>query len=307
MSQASADLGQKVGRPTSRSTFPPSLAAIGRVLAPRSALPGFAGTLGYTWFFLGLIVLLPVSALLMKASSLSLGQMWALVSSPRIAAALQLSFATAFSSAAINTLAGTLVAWVLTRYRFFGRGLLDAMVDLPFALPTSVAGIALTSVYAEHGALGALVAPLGIKVAFTRLGIVIALCFVGMPFVVRTVQPVMQELDPQVEEASQSLGATERQTFVRVLLPSLLPAIATGFALAFARAVGEYGSVLFIAGNMPLKTEIAPLLIVSKLEQFDYAGAAVIGAAMLGTALFILILVQLLERSVEKRFGGTPQ
>jgi sulfate transport system permease protein len=243
----------------------------------------------------------------MKASSLSLGQMWALVSSPRIAAALQLSFATAFSSAAINTLAGTLVAWVLTRYRFFGRGLLDAMVDLPFALPTSVAGIALTSVYAEHGVLGALVAPLGIKVAFTRLGIVIALCFVGMPFVVRTVQPVMQELDPQVEEASQSLGATERQTFVRVLLPSLLPAIATGFALAFARAVGEYGSVLFIAGNMPLKTEIAPLLIVSKLEQFDYAGAAVIGAAMLGTALFILILVQLLERSVEKRFGGTPQ
>jgi sulfate transport system permease protein len=180
-------------------------------------------------------------------------------------------------------------------------------VDLPFALPTSVAGIALTYVYSEHGVFGSALSAIGVPVAFTRLGIVVALCFVGMPFVVRTVQPVMQELDPQVEEAAQSLGATEGQTFTHVLLPTLLPAIATGFALAFARGVGEYGSVLFIAGNMPMKTEIAPLLIVSKLEQFDYAGAAVIGAAMLCTALTILVLVQLLERAVEKRFGGGSQ
>jgi sulfate/thiosulfate transport system permease protein len=309
MSEVEARLGSERAPASSgarpRPSLRPSLVAIGRVLAPRSVLPGFWPTLGFTWLMLAAIVLLPVSALVLKASGLTAAQMWALVSSPRIASALTLSFATALTSALINTLVGTLVAWVLVRYEFFGRGLLDAIVDLPFALPTSVAGIALTYVYSEHGLFGEPLASIGIPVAFTRLGIVVALCFVGMPFVVRTVQPVMQELDPQVEEAAQSLGATESQTFRHVLLPALLPAIATGFALSFARAVGEYGSVLFIAGNMPMKTEIAPLLIVSKLEQFDYAGAAVIGSAMLCTALTILVVVQLLERAVEKRFGGS--
>jgi sulfate transport system permease protein len=201
---------------------------------------------------------------------------------------------------------GTLVAWVLARYRFFGRTLVDAIVDLPFALPTSVAGIALTFVYSEHGWLGKHFAAVGMPIAFTRYGIVLALTFVGMPFVVRTVQPVGEELDVQLEEAAQSLGATPIQTFTRVIFPLLAPAVATGFALSFARAVGEYGSVLFIAGNMPMKTEIAPLLIVTKLEQFDYAGAAVIGSAMLLAALVLLLSVQLFERVVEKRLGGGP-
>jgi sulfate/thiosulfate transport system permease protein len=291
-------------RASRRPSFRPSLQALGRVLVPRTVLPGFLPTLGFTWLYLTLLVLVPIGALLLKATALSLPEMWAIVTAPRAAAALRLSFGAAFVSGVINTFAGTLVAWVLVRYRFPGRSLLDAIVDLPFALPTSVAGIALTYVYSEHGVIGEHMAAMGLPVAFTRLGIVVALCFVGMPFVVRTVQPVMQEIDPQIEEAAQSLGATERQAFARVLLPTLFPAIATGFALSFARAVGEYGSVLFIAGNMPLKTEIAPLLIVTKLEQFDYAGASVIGAAMLGASLVILVAVQLLERAVERRFGG---
>jgi sulfate transport system permease protein len=289
-----------------RTTKRNSILPLPKLLGRRRVLPGLLPTLGFTWFYLSALVLLPIAALIIKASSLTWTQMVHIVSAPRTAAALGLSFGASFAAAILNTLVGTLVAWVLARYRFPGRALLDAIVDLPFALPTSVAGIALTYVYSDHGWIGGWFASMGMPVAFTRLGIVVALTFVGMPFVVRTVQPVVQELDGQLEEAAASLGATKVQTFFRVILPLLGPAIGAGFALSFARAVGEYGSVLFIAGNMPMKTEIAPLLIVSKLEQFDYAGAAVIGATMLAVALALLLTVQLLERQVEKRFGGDP-
>ncbi len=289
-----------------RSVARKSLAPLARVLGKPRVLPGLAPTLGFTIFYLSALVLLPVGALLASAARLSSSEIAAIVTAPRTFAALALSFGAAFGAAVINTFVGTLVAWVLARYRFYGHTLLDAIVDLPFALPTSVAGIALTYVYSEHGWIGSYATAAGMPIAFTRFGIVIALTFVGMPFVVRTVQPVIQEIDPQLEEASASLGATKFQTFRRVLLPMLAPAIGTGFALSFARAVGEYGSVLFIAGNMPMRTEIAPLLIVSKLEQFDYAGAAVIGGAMLTVALVVLLTVQLLERSLEKKLGGTP-
>jgi sulfate transport system permease protein len=281
-----------------------SLAPLARVLWKPRVLPGLLPTLGFTLFYLSALVLVPILALVMRATALSWTEILAIVTSPRTFAALSLSFGAAFAAALLNTLVGTLVAWVLARYQFHGRTLLDAIVDLPFALPTSVAGIALTYVYSEHGWIGGYAAKLGVPIAFTRLGIVLALTFVGMPFVVRTVQPVVQEIDAQVEEAAASLGATKLQTFIRVLLPTLAPAIGTGFALSFARAVGEYGSVLFIAGNMPMKTEIAPLLIVSKLEQFDYAGAAVIGAAMLAVALVVLLTVQVFERSMERKLGG---
>ena len=283
-----------------------SLLPLPRLLGKRRVLPGLLPTLGFTWFYLTALVLVPIGALVFKASSLSWAQAVAIITAPRTAASLKLSFGAAFAAAILNTLVGTLVAWVLARYRFWGRSVVDAVVDLPFALPTSVAGIALTYVYSDHGWIGGAFAELGMPIAFTRLGIVVALTFVGMPFVVRTVQPVVQELDGQLEEAAASLGATKVQTFIRVILPLLGPAIGAGFALSFARAVGEYGSVLFIAGNMPMKTEIAPLLIVSKLEQFDYAGAAVIGATMLAVSLALLLTVQLFERQVEKRFGGDP-
>jgi sulfate transport system permease protein len=291
---------ERVSRRLSLSTLPRML------LGKRRVLPGLGPTLGFTWFYLSAMVLLPIGALVLKASALSWDQIVSIITNPRTSASLGLSFGAAAAAALLNTLVGTLVAWVLARYRFWGHSLLDAIVDLPFALPTSVAGIALTFVYSEHGWIGSLFAKIGVPIAFTRLGIVIALTFVGMPFVVRTVQPVIQEIDVQIEEAAASLGATKLQTFVKVLLPMLGPAIGAGFALSFARAVGEYGSVLFIAGNMPMKTEIAPLLIVSKLEQFDYAGAAVIGVTMLAVSLALLITVQLLERQVEKRFGGDP-
>jgi sulfate/thiosulfate transport system permease protein len=290
---------ERAAKRTSRLPLP-------SLLGKRRVLPGLLPTLGFTWFYLSALVLLPIAALMIKASSLSWTQVLAIITSPRTSAALGLSFGASFAAAIINTLVGTLVAWVLARYRFYGRSLLDAIVDLPFALPTSVAGIALTYVYSDHGWIGGWFAKMGLPIAFTRLGIIVALTFVGMPFVVRTVQPVVQELDGQLEEAAASLGATKVQTFFRVILPLLGPAIGAGFALSFARAVGEYGSVLFIAGNMPMKTEIAPLLIVSKLEQFDYAGAAVIGATMLAVSLALLLTVQLLERQVEKRLGGDP-
>jgi sulfate transport system permease protein len=292
--------------PRTRSKRTSSIIPLPRLLAERRVLPGLLPTLGFTWFYLTLIVLIPVGALLWRAWALSVAEMWNIVTGPRTLAALSLSFGAALAAAALNTLTGTLVAWVLARYRFVGRTLVDALVDLPFALPTSVAGIALTYVYSEHGWLGKHFAAVGIPVAFTRFGIVLALTFVGMPFVVRTVQPVIEELDAQLEEAAQSLGASKLQTFTRVIFPLLAPAVATGFALSFARAVGEYGSVLFIAGNMPMKTEIAPLLIVTKLEQFDYAGAAVIGAAMLLVALVLLLSAQLFERAIEKKLGGAP-
>jgi sulfate transport system permease protein len=292
--------------PQASTSRRPSLLPLPRLLLERRVLPGLLPTLGFTWLYLTIIVLVPVGALLLRAGALSWAQMSAIVSGPRTLAALTLSFGAALAAALLNTVVGTLVAWVLARYRFAGRTLVDAIVDLPFALPTSVAGIALTFVYSEHGWLGKHFAAMGMPIAFTRYGIVLALTFVGMPFVVRTVQPVVEELDIQLEEAAQSLGATQIQTFVRVTFPLLAPAVATGFALSFARAVGEYGSVLFIAGNMPMKTEIAPLLIVTKLEQFDYAGAAVIGSTMLLAALVLLLSVQLFERFMERKFGGGP-
>jgi sulfate transport system permease protein len=262
----------------------------------RGVLPGFGLSLGYTVFYVCLLVLLPLSAMIVKSSSLGAGAFWAKVTDERAVAAYRLSFGSAFAGSLLNAVFGVLVAWVLVRYRFPGRGIVDALVDLPFALPTAVAGIALTTVYAEHGLLGQQLAKLGVKVAFTPLGITLALTFIGIPFVVRTVQPVLEEIDPDVEEAAAVLGATPLQTFRRVIFPALLPATLTGFALAFARSLGEYGSVVFISGNMPMRTEITPLLIVTKLEQYDYAGATAIAGVMLLASFAMLLLVNLLER-----------
>jgi len=262
----------------------------------RGVLPGFGLSLGYTVLYVGLLVLLPLSAMIIKASSLGLSEFWVKVTDDRALAAYRLSFGSAFAGSLLNAVFGVLVAWVLVRYRFPGRGIVDALVDLPFALPTAVAGIALTTVYSEHGVLGEQLAKIGIKVAFTPLGVTMALTFIGIPFVVRTVQPVLEEIDPDVEEAAAVLGATRFQTFRRVIFPALLPATLTGFALAFARSLGEYGSVVFISGNMPMRTEITPLLIVTKLEQYDYAGATAIAAVMLLASFGMLLLVNLLER-----------
>jgi sulfate transport system permease protein len=262
----------------------------------RGVLPGFGLSLGYTVLYVGLLVLLPLSAMIIKASSLGPSEFWAKVSDDRALAAYRLTFGSAFAGSLLNAVFGVLVAWVLVRYRFPGRSLVDALVDLPFALPTAVAGIALTTVYAEHGVIGERLAKIGLKVAFTPLGVTLALTFIGIPFVVRTVQPVLEEIDPDIEEAAAVLGATRFQTFRRVIFPALLPATLTGFALAFARALGEYGSVVFISGNMPMRTEITPLLIVTKLEQYDYAGATAIAGVMLGASFVMLLLVNLLER-----------
>ena len=262
----------------------------------RRLLPGYGLSLGYTLAWLGLIVLLPLAALLWKATGIGMHGLLALLASPRTLAALKLSFGGALVAALVNAAVGLLVAWVLVRYRFPGRRLFDALIDLPFALPTAVAGIALTALYAPNGWLGRWLAPLGIQVAYTPLGVLVAMAFVGFPFVVRTLQPVLASLDRGVEEAAHSLGARPAQIFVRVILPVLAPALLTGFALALARAVGEYGSVIFIAGNIPLRSEIAPLLIVQKLEQFDYAGAAAVGIAMLVFSLLLLVLIGLLQR-----------
>lgn len=261
-----------------------------------SVLPGFGLTLGYALFYLGIIVLLPLAALIVRPAELGLAGFFETVTTPRVLASLKVSFGTAAIAAAINGIFGLIIAWVLVRYSFPGKRLIDAFVDLPFALPTAVAGIALTSLYAPNGWVGALLAPLGIKVAFTPLGIVVALIFIGLPFVVRTVQPVLQDFEPELEEASASLGATRLQVFFLVILPSIMPALLTGIALAFARAVGEYGSVIFIAGNMPMKSEIAPLLIVSKLEQFDYAGAAAIAVVMLAISFAMLLILNMIQR-----------
>ncbi len=261
-----------------------------------SVLPGFGLTLGYTLTYLGLIVLLPLAALILRPAELGWVGFWEVVSAPRVLAALKVSFGAAFVGACINAIFGLLTAWVLVRYRFPLKRLIDALVDLPFALPTAVAGIALTTLYAPNGLLGQFLEPLGIKVAFTWTGIALALTFIGLPFVVRTVQPVLQDLERELEEAAAGLGATRLQTFFRVILPAIAPALVTGFALAFARAVGEYGSVIFIAGNMPMSTEIAPLLIVIKLEQYDYAGAAAIAVVMLGFSFVMLLVLNLLQR-----------
>ncbi len=262
----------------------------------RRVLPGFGLSLGYTLTWLGLLLLLPLAALVAKAAAAGADGFLAAIAAPRVLAALRLSFGATLLSAALNTLIGFVVAWVLVRYRFPGRRLCDSLVDLPFALPTAVAGIALTALYAPTGWLGRLLAPLGVQLAFTPAGVLIAMLFVGFPFVVRTLQPVLESLDRDVEEAAESLGATRWQSFVRVLLPLLAPTLATGFALALARGVGEYGSVIFIAGNLPGVSEIAPLLIVQKLESYDYVGAAAIGTVMLGASFLLLLLITVLQR-----------
>ena len=261
----------------------------GRLRRRHSVLPGFGLAMGFTVLYLSLIVLLPLSAVVFKSATVSWAQFWTTVSSPRVLASYRLSFGASFVGALINMVFGVLLAWVLVRYEFPGRRFADALVDLPFALPTAVAGIALTAVYSKEGWIGQYLEPLGIKAAFSPLGIMIALTFIGLPFVVRTVQPVLQNLEVELEEAAASLGATRWQTWRRVIFPILMPAVLTGFALAFGRALGEYGSVIFIAGNMPMKTEIAPLLIITKLEQYDYAGATGIALVML-LASFVLLL-----------------
>lgn len=260
-----------------------------------SVLPGFGLSLGFTLLYLSLIVLIPLAAAFLKTAALSWPQFWQIVTSPRALASYRLSFGASLVAALVNAVFGLVVAWVLVRYRFPGRRLIDALVDLPFALPTAVAGIALTAVYSSKGWVGNLIEPLGLKVAFTPLGVTLALVFIGIPFAVRTVQPVLADLNPEVEQAAASLGASRWQTFWRVILPALWPAVLTGFALAFARAVGEYGSVIFISGNMPMKTEITPLLIVTKLEQYDTTGATALAVAMLVVSFVLLLTVNLLQ------------
>ncbi len=261
-----------------------------------SVLPGFGLTMGFTLFYLGLLVMLPLAALVLKAMDFTGAQIWAAATAPRALAAYRLSFGAALIAAVINLFFGVLVAWILVRYRFPFKRVVDGLVDLPFALPTAVAGIALATLYAPNGWVGRLLDPIGIKVAYTPLGVVVALVFIGLPFVVRTVQPVLQDLNKDVEEAAASLGASRWQTFQRVIAPSIMPAALTGFALAFARALGEYGSVIFIAGNLPMKSEIAPLLIIIKLEQYDYAGAATIGSTMLIASFLLLLPINVLQR-----------
>ncbi|MBB4953574.1 sulfate transport system permease protein [Agrobacterium vitis] len=268
-----------------------------------SVIPGFGLTLGLSLSMLTLIVLIPLAALVLRAGSLGVGGILAIAMDPRIAAALKISFVTALIAAAANAVFGTLTAWVLVRYTFPGRRLMDALIDLPFALPTAVAGIALTTIYAPNGLIGQWLAPLGIKVAYTPVGIVVALIAVGFPFVVRTVQPVMAEIARETEEASATLGANRLQTLVFVVLPPLIPAILTGFALALARGVGEYGSVIFIAGNLPFKSEIAPLLIVIKLEEFNYPAATAIAAIMLTISFVMLFIINAIQNWSQKRFS----
>ena len=271
----------------------------------RRTLPGFGLSMGVTLTYLSLIVLVPLSALVLRAFDNGFLFWWHTVTAPRVLASFRLSFGASFAAAALDLVFGTIAAWVLVRYRFPGRRFVDALIDLPFALPTAVAGITLAAVYAGNGWIGQFLEPLGLKVAFTRLGVFVALVFVGLPFIVRTVQPVLQDLDKEVEEAAASLGADRFQTFRHIILPSILPAAVTGFALAFARAIGEYGSVIFIAGNLPMKSEIVPLLIIIKLEQFDYRGAAAIGAAMLAASFVLLLVINVLQRWSRQRMGGS--
>lgn len=267
----------------------------------RSVLPGFGITLGYTIFYLSIIVLIPLIGLFIQSSVLSWEQMWNTITDPRVIASYRVTFLSAFYAAVINAIFGMLLAWVLVRYQFPGKKLIDGIIDLPFALPTAVAGIALTTIYAKNGWIGSILEPLGIKVAFTQVGITIALIFIGLPFVVRTVQPVLQDMEQEAEEAAVMLGARRFRIFYRVILPEVAPALWTGFALAFARAIGEYGSVIFIAGNMPYKTEIAPLLIMTKLEQFDYAGATTIAIVMLLISFLMLLIINWLQWRSQRR------
>lgn len=270
---------------------PPSWRAV-----RRRVLPGFGLTLGFTLAYLGLIILLPLAATVVKTLELSWSDFWSAVTAPRVLASYKLTFGASALAALFNVPCGLVLAWVLVRYDFPGRRLIDGLVDLPFALPTAVAGIALTGLFAKNGWFGSLLDPLGISVAYTPIGVWVALTFIGLPFVVRTVQPILEELEPELEEAAATLGATRLQTIRRVVVPALIPSVLTGFALAFARAIGEYGSVVFISGNMPMKTEITPLLIITKLEQYDYAGATALAVVMLIVSFVLLLLIQLVQR-----------
>lgn len=260
-----------------------------------SVLPGFNLALGFTLLYLSLIVLIPISAAFIRTAELTLPEFWDVVTTQRVLASYRLTFGASFAAALLNAIFGLLVAWVLVRYSFPGKKLIDALVDLPFALPTAVAGIALTALYAGNGWIGQYLEPLGLKIAFTPAGVFVALTFIGLPFVVRTVQPVLEDLEPELEEAAATLGASRLQTFLRVIFPAIFPALITGFALAFARAIGEYGSVIFIAGNMPMISEITPLLIITKLEQYDYAGATALAVVMLVISFVLLLIINLLQ------------
>lgn len=268
--------------------------------ASRRVLPGFGLTLGFAVGYLSLIVLIPLSAVFLKTLTLSAEQFWVHISAPRAIASYRLTFGASLAAAAINAVFGLILAWVLVRYSFPGKRIVDALIDLPFALPTAVAGISLAAIYAKNGWIGQYIEPLGLKIAFTPLGVLVALVFIGLPFVVRTVQPVLEDLDAEYEEAAASLGASRWQTMRRVVFPALLPALLTGFTLAFARAVGEYGSVIFIAGNIPLVSEITPLIIITKLEQYDYPGATAIATVMLLVSFALLLLINLLQAWMAK-------
>ncbi|MDI3490786.1 MAG: sulfate/thiosulfate transport system permease protein [Thauera sp.] len=287
------------------ATAAPSLPLrpISSAAPPFRVLPGFNLTLGYTLGYLSLIVLIPLAAVFLKTAQLTFAEFWDVVSAPRVVASYKLSFGMSLLAAAINAVFGLMLAWALVRYSFPGKKLIDALVDLPFALPTAVAGISLTALYAKNGWLGQFLEPLGIQVAFKPLGVLVALVFIGLPFVVRTVQPILEDLDTELEEAATSLGAQRWQTFRHVILPIVFPALLTGFALAFARAVGEYGSVIFIAGNIPMVSEITPLMIITKLEQYDYTGATAIATVMLILSFALLLIINGLQAWTAKRTG----
>jgi sulfate transport system permease protein len=277
--------------------------ASSRALRKQSVIPGFGLTLGFTLGYLGLIVLLPLAALALRSAGLGWTEFWRLATDPRTVAALRVSFGISAAAAAVNAVFGLMVAWVLVRYRFPGRRLFDAFIDLPFALPTAVAGIALTTIYAPNGIVGSVAALAGIRIAYTQLGILIALIFIGLPFVVRTLQPVLEDLDREVEEASATLGARRFTTVTRIVLPTILPALLTGFALALARAIGEYGSVIFIAGNIPYLSEIAPLLIIIKLTEYNYAAATAIAVIMLAISFAVLLAINLIQAWSRRRYA----
>jgi len=295
---------------TAMSSAVPPLAVVpaspvGKKRAARRVLPGFGLTLGYTVLYLSLIVLIPISALFFKTFTMTWEQFWLAISSPRVLASYRLTFGASLIAALVNLVFGLLVAWVLVRYKFPGKKIVDALVDLPFALPTAVAGISLTALLAGNGWVGQYLEPMGIKLAFTPAGVVIALIFIGIPFVVRTVQPVLEDFEKELEEAAASLGATRLQIFIHVILPHIAPALLTGFAMAFARAIGEYGSVIFIAGNMPMVSEITPLIIVGKLEQYDYAGATAVAVVMLLVSFVLLLVINGLQ-AWQRRNTGAP-
>jgi sulfate/thiosulfate transport system permease protein len=285
-------------------SFAHPISASNRPRRPKRVLPGFRLTLGFTLFYLSMIVLIPLSALIFKTFNLTLDQFWAAVSSPRVVASYRLTFGASFLAALVNVFFGLLVAWVLVRYQFPGKKIVDALVDLPFALPTAVAGISLTALLAENGWIGQIFEPWGIKLAFNPNGVVIALIFIGLPFVVRTVQPVLEDFEKELEEAATCLGATRWQTFRHVIFPYIAPALLTGFAMAFARAIGEYGSVIFIAGNIPLVSEITPLIIIGKLEQYDYEGATAVALVMLMFSFIMLLVINSLQSWQRRATGG---